>query len=141
MIIFCKKIDDSRRMVQRLLCTDQNSYRRDDWTSHFRMDHWQYYFNMVPEQVSKGVPGRFAKSTVRPLEIEQPSDSNIFSAQEWITLADIEEEVPIISDHEIITRLEMATYLEHRAPGPTLVQRFVVVREGDDACLYVIVHS
>lgn len=105
------------------------------------MDHWQYYFNMVPEQVSKGVPGRFAKSTVRPLEIEQPSDSNIFSAQEWITLADIEEEVPIISDHEIITRLEMATYLEHRAPGPTLVQRFVVVREGDDACLYVIVHS
>lgn len=97
---------------------------KDEWVAfHFRVRHWNIYLKIC--STAKIHPGR------------------TFSSESWITLDDITSDDPILTDNEIIAVINTSTQEDGRigAPGPVLIRRFVVVREGPESSLCLGIHT
>lgn len=150
---FCKDVPENREKVECLLCSDpeehwQSIHPKDDWASeHFRRFHWENYFAMVPEltdrlyQLEKKRLGKVIPWEKQSEELAQPADPK-FSPDEWIIFEDVALDTPIESDNEIFDDITSASSFNHYSlPGPVMIQRFVVVREGGRQCLCLGIHT
>ncbi|KAI1802395.1 hypothetical protein F4811DRAFT_401980 [Daldinia bambusicola] len=159
MVRYCEDIPDDSTRVKCLLCND-NDYDsifrerklgdrpitkeprplpKDVWaTFHFRYEHWDYYFSMLPPNISRKLrPG--AQKGLEP-------SNNLtslpgFSAEAWINLTHVTSDKPIITDNEIILNVNRSTEMRHYLRGPVLIRRFVVVRQGVHDCLCLGIHT
>lgn len=141
MSLYCKDLPGDRKRVQCLLCPksrDGFSDTKDDWASHhFRFAHWEHYFAMIPG--GPGLLSRRKREKVIPWkkqikELPQPQNSGS-SAEKWIVLEDVTLDTPIRTDEELALVLETASQVKHFLAGPVMIQRFVVVSEGNGHCL------
>lgn len=150
---YCQDVADNRKKVKCLLCTDpeklrESIYLKDEWASdHFRRDHWIYYFAMVPKLEDRldELPRRRRELVIpwqrQSEEHAQPADLKC-SPDGWITFEDVASDTPIDTDDEIFDVIARFSSREHHSlPGPVLIQRFVVVREGSRECLCVGIHT
>ena len=150
MTYHCKDMPLEREKVECLLCPNSgtNTYRRDEWANrHFRIVHWREYFGII----SRGscppcLPGLNVNDLMIPwerqkLSLSQRASDFRFSGDEWITLEDVIEDIPIPSDEEVATIIAMTSEVGHYLAGPVMIQRFIVVREGDGYCLCLGIHT
>lgn len=144
---YCKEIPLERAKVECLLCTERgwNIYPRDGWaTDHFRIAHWRQYFGIIPSGSHLNGLRREKINEIIPWEkqkLPQRASDSRFSEDEWITLQDVIEDIPINSDEEIVLTIAAASETWHYLAGPVMIQRFVVVREGDGYCLCLGIHT
>ena len=141
MAVYCKELPLERSKVECLLCRDEAPWSKDNWMRHFRRYHWQYYFSMLPKKASRDLGKLYKRALVPREDLPQPLSPSDFSADKWITIEDIERDVPIISDESIIDDVNQTSVFEHYLAGPVLIQRFVVVKEGQHACLCLGIHT
>jgi len=144
---YCKEMLDGRKTVRCLLCPDRGddfASTKEYWASyHFRFDHWGHYFAMIPKGL--GLLSHMKHEKVIPWEKQskellQPLDSE-FSAEKWILLEDVTQDIPIDTDEELAEALNMFSQICHCLAGPVMIQRFVVVREGGGHCLCLGIHT
>lgn len=141
MTVHCDDAHFDRTRVECLLC-DRKSFLKDDWTFHFQLEHWRYYFSMVPEALTDRLHKRLKKSLVPRNEIAQPPPDSSFSTDSWITIEDITEDKPIHTDEEIVSLVSNFSPRNNRyLIGPIMIQRFVVVSEGASSCLCLGIHT
>lgn len=96
---------------------------KDEWvTIHFRVEHWNIYLKIC--STAKNHPDR------------------TFSSESWITLDDVASDNPIPTDDKIMETINQSTQEDcGGAPGPILIRRFVVVREGPESSLCLGIHT
>lgn len=145
---YCEDVARDGSEVHCLLCSrpgQPSKHQKDDWASdHFRLHHWEYYFGMVP-----GLSSRLSRETrVSVIAWEQQSEASSqpperdFSAERWITVDDVTLDTPIKVDDEIASVVNDHSQIHYwPLPGPIMIQRFVVVREGDGQCLVLGIHT
>ncbi|KAF2124255.1 hypothetical protein P153DRAFT_371116 [Dothidotthia symphoricarpi CBS 119687] len=139
MTVYCKDLRFDRTRVRCLLCKSR-PYLKDDWTFHFQLDHWQYYFAMLPEPLITSHPYTEEELVPRS-ELVQPSPYSSFSADNWIILEDITTHVPIYTDEGIVRLIHNYSEEGYNMKGPVMVQRFVVISRGDSSCLCLGIHT
>lgn len=121
-------------------------------TWHFRFEHWREYFGILSSQCNGKLERKIAKveraRSGRVISWEEQERKRIksssespFSANRWITLEDVDLDVPISSDEKILASLLHPSMLMHYMAGPIMIQRFIVVREGGKHCLCVGIHT
>ena len=96
---------------------------KDEWvTLHFRVEHWNIYLKIC--STARSHPDR------------------TFSPESWITLDDVVSDDPIPTDGKIKNTINQSTQDScSGAPGPILIRRFVVVREGPESSLCLGIHT
>lgn len=140
MTVYCRAIPLISRRVACLLCKGK-LFLKDEWTLHFRYQHWKYYFSMVPESVSSELDTYRQSALVPKNDIKRASPGSIFSADKWITIEDVTEDVPIARDEAIIDYINRISVMDHYLAGPVMIQRFVVIYQGEDTCLCLGIHT
>jgi hypothetical protein len=145
---YCRDSQLNNKNIQCLLCPNngRNSYTRDSWASeHFRLYHWRQYFGMVPSinisQVERNKGENVIPWDEQEKKFTKLSSSSHFSVDDWIVFDDVVLDIPILTNVEIVRRLEQTSQLVHHKTGPIMIQRFIVVREGERYCLCVGIHT
>jgi hypothetical protein len=115
-------------------------FSKDFWADkHFRIVHFAEYCNI------KGIWGLRQKTTIPDVRKLVPDMTAKVLPRDWISLEDIESDFPIMSDEEIerhsnITNPPSAEN-EPYLPGPSMIRRFVVIREGPKSALCLGIHT
>lgn len=147
MTAYCRTVLHDSTRVECLLCRSNNVHKtwtKESWASnHFRFDHWDFYFTMRPEKNYRLLESS-KKERINQLKLEQPRPSieNVLSVEKWITIDDITSDDQIRTDRNIALDLNGASIGgEHGISGPTMIQRFVVIRAGRKDCLCLGIHT
>lgn len=137
MIFYAKEAEDGK--VWCILCHENTGLHKDTWADmHFRYSHWQRYCelrgispksNKLPS-IASYVP------TIARVSIPQP-----ILPTDWISLKDITSDRPIREDWEIKEMIGATQEQEPHVRGPTMIRRFVVIREGLKSCLCLGIHT
>ena len=144
---YCRDLPGDEGKVECRLCSSSFvcSYPKDEWaTYHFRTIHWQQYFGMLPRRPSPNGRNRFNTSEIIPWNKQKLPPRTLGSQSlvvEWIDLEHVTEDVPISTDQEIISAIGSSSEVIHYKAGPVMIQRFVVVRQGDGSCLCIGIHT
>lgn len=149
MTVYCKETSSETGQVQCLLCRGAASTKpwdKDQWaTSHFRFDHWRYYYGMLPDTILDRFRSEDRNNIVPWKEPARTGTTNIFSPDEWIKLEHMARDVPIPSEENIIDCINSSSFCDPvcSEPGPvqTMIRRFVVIREGPESCLCLGIHT
>lgn len=145
---YCEDAAGGGGTVHCLLCWrpgEPHKWQKEKWASdHFRHMHWQYYFGMTPEiptRLSREKKAEVIAWEKQNTELSQPS-AREFSAEKWITLEDVTLDIPIEDDYEMVSKIQHhSKAFPWPLPGPIMIQRFVVVREGNERCLALGIHT
>lgn len=142
MTAYCASIPYDRDRVYCLLCPPGTPpMGKDLWAGgHFRRSHWQYYLSMMPKTTSDKLVDYKKTSLMAREKLARPGGDD-FSAEEWISLRHVVEDVPTMADAAIVKDLDCASELKSCASGPVLIRRFVVVRQGGRDCLCLGIHT
>lgn len=141
MTAYCTEVPLDKHKVTCTLGTTGKMFSKDEWTLHFRQRHWQYYFSMVPQH-AKRLRTRQREQLIPEKDLAPNPLGSTFSEQVWITLDDVTQDVPIMTDDEMIRRLlRSSPQFVHPLYGPVMIQRFVVVRAGLQSCLCLGIHT
>ena len=143
MTLYCDSLSPESDRVICLLCNRaNNTLLKEHWASyHFRRYHWEYYFSMLPESVSNKLQDMRRAELVPSETLKQPPPASNFEAENWIDLAQVQHDVPIMKDEELVKDINYASLLHHYLSGPVLIRRFVVVRQGKRECLCLGIHT
>lgn len=141
MSLYCKELYSHSNKVECLICKG-HIFDKDEWAAcHFRHDHWDYYFSMLPESVSSLLQEHQRARLIPTRKLAEPALGSTFSGDEWITLEDVTKDKPIKTDKSISDSINLISIRERYPEGPAMIQRFAVVREGLDECLCVGIHT
>jgi hypothetical protein len=155
MVQYIEEKKDIRGQVNCCLCVpttpppDSKAWMtKDSWASwHFRIHHWNLYKPMVDQRRavlrSLSIQSTHCESPEQSAfkTAEEPANP-IFSPETWIVLGDITSDSPIETDREIERIVGFCSFGTHYSlPGPIMIQRFVVVREGSKSCLCIGIHT
>jgi hypothetical protein len=107
---------------------------KERWAEwHFRLYHWEDYKRFKS-------PMKSQQEWIDSLQ-ERLQNSHI-SAENWMIFEDITSDSPLKTDEEIERILKYGSpHVHYSLPGPTMIQRFVVVREGPDTRLCLGIHT
>ncbi|KAK6948138.1 hypothetical protein Daesc_009902 [Daldinia eschscholtzii] len=154
MVQYCEDIPHDPGIVNCLLCRaklrTKNSKRnigpvpKGLWASlHFRIQHWEHYFSMLPPDVLRGLRKDRRRRLVPSKDLTPPNPGSGFSAEKWIDLTDVTKDVPIQTDEELIRVVNETSTFNHYLRGPVLIQRYSRQGCGDqpDQELFGILHS
>ncbi|KAI1477688.1 hypothetical protein F4774DRAFT_388230 [Daldinia eschscholtzii] len=152
MVQYCEDIPHDPGVVNCLLCRAElrakNSKRnigpvsKGLWASlHFRIQHWEHYFSMLPPNALRGLRKDRRRRLVPSKDLTPPNPGSGFSAEKWIDLTHVTEDVPIETDEELIRVVNQTSTFDHYLRGPVLIQRFVVVCQGVADCLCLGIHT
>jgi hypothetical protein len=151
MVQYSEENKMDQNMVRCVLCTggapasDSECWMpKDFWASeHFRWDHWKYYKMAHREKLCRKIPSSDTKdSYASPLGIPGRSTGDSFSPNSWLKLEGITSWCAIDSDEEIESLLAGASQNPWwYCDGPTMIRRFVVIREGSKSCLCLGIHT
>ncbi|KAI1642247.1 uncharacterized protein F4817DRAFT_353380 [Daldinia loculata] len=152
MVQYCDDIPNDSTQVVCLLCKiklrAQHSrqvaitYPKDMWvTWHFRYFHWEYYFSMLPPEVSRDLGEGKRERLVPPKDLMRPLPASSFSKKKWINRTHVTSEAPITADDELVESFNESSWNREFLRGPVLIRRFVVVRQGVDRCLCLGIHT
>lgn len=121
---------------------------KDFWAStHFRWSHWKYYQLMIQdrEKLSRKLAGSGSKDLhVPPCDVPRESIENTFSKESWLQLEGITSSEAIDSDEKVENLLSGTSekgWWECPGGGPTMIRRFVVIREGLESCQCLGIHT
>lgn len=137
MTLYAKVAEDGK--VWCALCRRNTGRHKDTWADiHFRRSHWRKYCEIRGiSPYSKNIPSIASYSpTVTKVSIPQP-----ILPSDWISLKDISTDRPIQEDWEINAMSDASHGDEPRVQGPTMIRRFVVIREGLKSCLCLGIHT
>lgn len=161
MAVYCEETSWDRQRVNCLLCInfpsrerwersssssylddEWKAFLKDEWTFHFRLEHWRYYFSILPESASTSLHDDKKEMIFSRNRNVGTYFGSSFSKDEWIVIEDVARDTPIHTDEEIIDMINGSSF-GWRSPmfGPVMTQRFVVIYEGERECLCLGIHT
>lgn len=146
MTAYCRPVLRDNTKVECSLCRSgvrNNIWTKEEWVDHFRFNHWTFYFTMRPERNFQGLYIQH-KKLINKINLEQPRPSieNILSVEKWITIDDITHDHRVMTDKDLVEAVNSVSVQDRKGIlGPTMIQRFVVIREGMDSCLCLGIHT
>ncbi|KUJ10528.1 uncharacterized protein LY89DRAFT_787539 [Mollisia scopiformis] len=153
MVQYSEESQFDQTMVWCRLCTrvapatdSEHWMSKDYWASeHFRWQHWKYFYPMIMdrERLPRKIPGSDSKdSHASPLSISRKSSRDTFSPESWLKLEGITSWYAIGSDADIEDRVAGGSQNSWwHCDGPTMIRRFVVIKEGPESCLCLGIHT